>query len=300
VFKLKVSRGIGSLLIASVSFGSSAIFIRFATEVSAVSLTFYRLSIAALVMILFALLSHSMTRLCKRDLGLVIASGFTLSFHFATFIFAVQGTTVANATFLVNTSPVMLAVLSPRIIKEKTTSRELVGVVLATLGVLLVAYAGNGFQTFGLADLSALSAAFLITLYSLIGRRARTQGLTTGSYTSYVYSVAALVSLFLALAFGSRVFRSYDTQSILAILCLALVPTALGHSLYNYALGSVKTVTANLVPLLEPVLASLLAILLFNEVPTLVQVIGYSLIVAAVVAVIAKRLADRPVDAELN
>ena len=288
MFRLTVSRGIGSLFIASVSFGSSAIFIRYATEASAVSLTFYRLSIAALVMILFALSSHSLMRLGRRDLILVLASGVVLSFHFATFILAVQETTVANATFLVNTSPVMLAVLSPLMIKERTTSRELVGVAVATLGVLLVANAGNGFRTFGLADLSALSAAFLIALYSLIGRRVRTRGLTTGSYTSYVYSVAALVSLLLALGLGLRTFRSYDTQNIVAILCLALVPTAFGHSLYNYALGSVKAVTANLVPLLEPVIASLFAVLLFNEVPTSVQIIGYSLIMAAVVVVVAK------------
>ena len=288
MFKLKVSRGIGSLFIASISFGSSAIFIRFATEVSAVSLTFYRLSIAALVMILFASFSHSLMRVCKHDLGFLIASGFALSLHFAAFIFAVQETTVANATFLVNTSPVMLAVLSPSIIRERTTLRELVGVTFATLGVLLVANAGNGFRTFGLADLSALSAAFFIALYSLIGRRVRMRGLTTGSYTSYVYSVGALVSLFLALFFGSRTFKSYDAQNILAILCLALVPTAFGHSLYNYALGSVKTVTANLVPLLEPVIASMFAVLLFNEIPTYIQILGYSLIMVAVVVVVVK------------
>jgi drug/metabolite transporter (DMT)-like permease len=211
-----------------------------------------------------------------------------LSFHFATFILAVQETTVANATFLVNTSPVMLAVLSPLMIKERTTSRELVGVALATLGVLLVANAGNGFRTFGLADLSALSAAFLVALYSLMGRRLRTRGVTTGTYTSYVYSVAALVSLLLALSLSAQPFRSYDTQNIVAILGLALVPTAFGHSLYNYALGSVKTVTANLVPLLEAIIASLFAVLLFNEVPSSIQIMGYSLILASVVVVVAK------------
>jgi len=285
---LGASRGIESLLVASVSFGSSAIFIRYATQASAVSLTFYRLSIAALVMILFALSSHSLMRLRKRDLILVLASGVVLSFHFATFILAVQETTVANATFLVNTSPVMLAVLSPLMIKERTTSRELVGVALATLGVLLVANAGNGFRTFGLADLSALSAAFLVALYSLMGRRLRTRGVTTGTYTSYVYSVAALVSLLLALSLSAQPFRSYDTQNIVAILGLALVPTAFGHSLYNYALGSVKTVTANLVPLLEAIIASLFAVLLFNEVPSSIQIMGYSLILASVVVVVAK------------
>jgi len=288
--RLTSPRGIGSLLIASVSFGSSAILVRFATEASAIPLTFFRLSIAAVVMILFALSSRTLKLLGKREAMLAVFSGVVLSLHFATFILAVKETTVANATFLVNTSPVMLALLSPLVIRERTSSRELTGVIVATLGVLLVAHAGNGFRAFGLADLSALSAAFLIAVYSIVGRYLRTSGVTTACYTSYVYSFAALVSVFLVggLGLGLQTFRPYDTQNILAILGLALVPTVLGHTLYNYALGSVKTVTANLFPLLEPIIASLFAVSLFNEVPTVVQTIGYSLILVAVAVVVTR------------
>lgn len=281
------SRGITSLLIASVSFGSAALFIRFASEASAVSLAFYRLAIAAVVMILFALSTRSLKLVRRFELLLLAFSGIVLGLHFVTYILAVQETTVANATFLVNTSPAMLAVLSPVVIKERTTGREIVGVTLAILGVLLVAYAGNGFRVLGLGDLSALAAALLLALYTLIGRRLRTSGLSTGCYTSYVYSFAALVSLLIALSLGTRVSGPYGFSSVLAILGLALVPTVFGHSLYNYALGSVKTVTANLFPLLEPIIASLFAVPLFHETPTLIQVIGYVLILSSVVIVVS-------------
>jgi drug/metabolite transporter (DMT)-like permease len=63
------------------------------------------------------------------------------------------------------------------------------------------------------------------------------------------------------------------------------LPTAIGHSLYNYSLESVKTVTANLFPLMEPVLALLFAIPLFGEVPNPIQVVGYILILVAVIIV---------------
>ena len=75
---------------------------------------------------------------------------------------------------------------------------------------------------------------------------------------------------------SKRVSGPYGVSSVLAILGLALVPTVFGHSLYNYALGSVKTVTANFFPLLEPIIASLFAVSLFNETPTLIQVIKSS------------------------
>jgi len=239
-------------------------------------------------MILFALSTRSFKLPSRTDLLLMVLSGVVLSLHFAAYILAVKETTVANATFLVNTGPVMLVILSPIVIKERTTRREMWGVILATLGVLLVADAGNGFRTFGWPDLSALAAAFLLALYSLIGRQLRTSGITTGCYTSYVYSIAASVSLLLAWGVGAPISGSYDLQNLIAILGLALVPTVVGHSLYNYALGSVKAVTANLFPLLEPIIASLLAVQLFNEIPTPIQVIGYTLILSSVFIVVTR------------
>jgi len=155
-------------------------------------------------------------------------------------------------------------------------------VLVATLGVILVADAGNGFHAFGLADFSALLAAFFVTQYSLVGRYLRTSGVSTACYTSYVYAAAALVALLLVGVLGENTFRFYDTQNVVAIFGLALLPTAVGHSLYNYSLGSVKAVTANLFPLMEPVLASIFAIPLFGEVPNAIQIAGYALILLAV------------------
>jgi drug/metabolite transporter (DMT)-like permease len=273
------------LFVASVFFGSSALFIRFASEATAISLTFFRLLIAVVVIVLFAVSRHNLTSLGKRDLLLVLLSGSMLSLHFATFILAVKETTVANATFLVNTSPIMLAVLSPIAIRERTTSREIVAVVVATLGILIVANPGNGFRAFGIGDLSALLAAFFVAVYSLVGRHLRTRGVNTACYTSYVYATATAVSLVMVGFSPGQTFKPYDIQNILAILGLGIIPTALGHTLYNYALGSVKAVTANLFPLLEPIIASLFAIVLFAEIPTIVQVAGYTLILVAVVIV---------------
>lgn len=273
------------LVVASFFFASSAILIRFATEASAISLTFFRLFIAALVMILFASATRTLRVLAKRELGLVALSGIFLSLHFATFIYAVKGTTVANATFLVNTSPIMLAVLSPVVVGERTTSREAVSVLIATFGVLLVANAGNGFHSFGFADVSALLAAFLVALYSLVGRFLRRSGVSTACYSSYVYTAAALVALLMVGSLGADIFRWYAPQIVIAIIGLGLLPTAFGHSLYNYSLGSVKAVTANLFPLLEPIIASLFAVPLFGELPNTIQMSGYALVLLAVTIV---------------
>jgi len=281
------SKGIAALFIASFFFGSAAILVRFATQTSALSLAFFRLLIAAAAVIMLGSATENLRGVGRRELALAGVSGAFLSLHFIAFIFAVRETTVANATFLVNTSPVMLAVMSPVFIKERTTSREGVSIVVAIFGVLLVANAGNGFGSFGLGEVSALLAAFLISVYSVIGRSLRTRGLNTTCYTAYAYSFGTLVAFLVVAGAGATVYQPYNIENILAILGLGLFPTAIGHTLYNYSLGSVKTVTANIVPLLEPIIASGLAVPLFNEVPTLVEVCGYALILVAVVIVVS-------------
>ena len=202
------------------------------------------------------------------------------------FIEAVKFTTVANATFLVSISPVLLAVLSPILLKERTTSREAVGVVIAFLGILLVANAGHGFRSFGFGEASALIAALFVSFYSITGRHLRTHGVSTPCYTAYVYSIATIIAFSLAELLGANTFRTYDMTSTIAIIGLALVPTLLGHSLYNYSLASIKAVTANLFPLLEPILASIFAVPLFGEIPAPVQLLGYLLILSAVAIVV--------------
>jgi drug/metabolite transporter (DMT)-like permease len=179
----------------------------------------------------------------------------------------------------------MLAVMSPILIRERTTSREVIAVLVAMGGILFVANGGTGFRSFGFGDISALLAALFVAVYSLIGRYLRTNGVDTVSYTSYVYGVATVVSLAAGGISPGETFRSYDLQNVLAILGLGLVPTLLGHTLYNYALGSVKAVTANLFPLMEPIIASLLAAALFGEFPNIVQLCGYALILVAVIIV---------------
>jgi len=236
-------------------------------------------------MTLYAELARELRKLRRDELLLASLSGVVLSLHFATFIFAVQETTVANATFLVNTGPIMLAVMSPVLIGERTGGREVVAVALATLGVIVLAQAGEGLRGFNLGDLSALLAAFFLALYSIAGRRLRSGGMSTTMYVSSVYSVAAVVALGISLTFQAEIFRPYDVQNLAAIFGLAVVPTMFGHTLYNHALGSVKTVTANIFPLMEPIIASLLAVVFFAEIPEPIQVTGYSLILAGVIVV---------------
>jgi drug/metabolite transporter (DMT)-like permease len=55
---------------------------------------------------------------------------------------------------------------------------------------------------------------------------------------------------------------------------MALFPTLLGHSLFNWSLKYVNATFVSMAILTEPIIASIFAILIFTEIPTLTQIFG--------------------------
>lgn len=279
---MRGNRNLGVLIIASLFYSSASIFVRLAVDIPPVTLTFHRLLISAVFVTVPFLLFKRMKKLRMKDMVLLAFSGGVLAIHFTFFIYAVKNTSVANATFLVETSPVFVAFIAPLVIKEKTTKIEAFSVSLALIGAFIAIFgSGNTFTSTSFGDLAALGAAILMCVYTLIGRRLR-EYTPLLCYIAYVYSVAALVVFPIALFSGESLIVSSTLGDILAVFGLAVVSTVLGHSLYNYALKEIKAVIVNLSALLEPSIASLLAFLLFKEEPTLIQIYGYLFIVAAI------------------
>jgi len=70
---------------------------------------------------------------------------------------------------------------------------------------------------------------------------------------------------------------------------LALGPQVLGHGSFNYALQHVPAAIVGLLALLEPVGASILAYVLFEEVPPLASIVGMVVVMGAVAVVVWRR-----------
>lgn len=199
---------------------------------------------------------------------------------------AVQITTVASASFLVNTSPVLVAILSLVFLSEKPSLIEASGTLIAVLGIALVFVALSGSMPTqpSLGELSALTAAFLMAGYTLLGRKLRSDGIGAAVYVVHVYGIAAITALAAMLfrADAGPMIIPDQAPAIGAIVGLGLIPTVVGHGLYNYALGLAKALPVSLFVILEPVLASVAAYILFTETPSPLQVVGYALIMVGV------------------
>jgi drug/metabolite transporter (DMT)-like permease len=219
----------------------------------------------------------------RRVISLGILSGFFLAIHFAAWIASLEFTSVASSVVLVQTAPLFVAVLSPLFLRESSTDRAWIGLLVAFSGGILIAFGdtcgvANGIDCSPLrevfsgtaltGDLLALTGGLAGAAYLIIGRDLRSQ-LRLIPYISIVYGSAAAVLLLWAVVSGVQML-GYHWLTYVWFLLLALFPQLLAHTTYNWALEYLPATTVSLSLLGEPVSAAILAWIFLNEaIPTL-------------------------------
>jgi len=269
-----------ALGVVSVSF--AAIFIRLA-DAPVLVIAAYRMMLASLLInpIAYARSRYELLHLIKAGLALPLLSGVLLALHFVLWIASLSYTTVASSVVLVTANPVFVALASHFLFREKLSRQVIVGIAVCLAGAALIGY---GDWTLGLkplfGDLLALLGAIAVAGYYLIGRRLRQ---TTGalSYASIVYSSAALVLLLSALALRYPLL-GYSSTTYVMLVLLALIPQTVGHLSLNWSLRFVSATLVAIAVLGEPVGATVLALAILHEVPTLTQVLGGILILSGI------------------
>ena len=155
--------------------------------------------------------------------------------------------------------------------------------MLGFTGILIIAL--TEFATLSgniIGDLEALLAATFIAIYLNIGANLRKKvdaevlmvsNFMLGYITIFIYSLSIQGGIHVPLEF----------TTVLILLTLGILPTAIGHTLYIVSVKVLKSYEAATLALLEPVSASLLAVILFNEVPGINSIIGSILIATAII-----------------
>ncbi len=269
-----------AVLIGVLFASSSAIFVRFSQAAPPI-IAAYRMIFTSLILVpIFTIdilrkkpVSTVKVKLSFGDFLLCILSGLFLSLHFLTWITALEYTSIASATVLVDTHPVFITLLSFLILKERISKKSLLLIAAALAGSIVIALGGKSAGDSVLqGNLLALAGALFVSGYMLIGRAVR-QRIGLNTYTLIVYLSSAVFLLIISAA-GSYSLAPYPAREYLLFLALALFPTLLGHSVFNWALKYLKPSFVSTIILGEPVGSSILAIIFFLEFPSLITVIG--------------------------
>ncbi len=273
-----------ALLIGVIAVSTSAIFVKLASAPAPIIAT-YRLLLSVLLTLPMLIWTRGAVGEIKQMSGkqwlLSLLSGAFLASHFLLWFESLRYTSVASSTVLVTLQPLFAFVGGYFLFGEKVAKLGLAGGLLAIIGSFVIGWGDfrvGGSALFG--DILALLGALTVTIYWLIGQYVR-QGLSLVSYTLVVYFASTVCLLVYDLVLGYPL-TGYPLTDWGWFFCLALIPTILGHSIFNWVIKWLNTSTISMSILGEPIGTSILAYFLLGEIVTVPQWIGGLIILAGI------------------
>lgn len=270
------------LIIGIIGVSTGSIFARLADAPALVTAA-YRVGLASLIMGPLAAWKarDELRSLSFRDIRLAVLSGFFLALHFATWISSLDYTAIANSVVLVNTIPLWVGLFTPLITKDRLARATLISIIISVGGGIIIGF--GDFATDGralLGDLLAVIGAICAAIYLLIGRNLRRK-LSLISYVALCYGSAALF-LWLVVLVLKLPLTGYSTQTVTAFWAMALISQIMGHTSYNWALKWFSAGFVAVALLGEPIGATIMAYIIFDEGLTWVKFIGGLFILSAI------------------
>ena len=200
------------------------------------------------------------------------------------YLTAIRYTDSGTATILQYTGIILIMFLSCLKEKRRPAGREIVAVILALLGIFLLATGGNPFQM----SLSSeglfwgLAAAVALASYTLIpGNLIRRWGNLVVNGFGMTFG-----GLFLFISFAVwKEGRTHDWTVWLAIFGIVFVGTLLATCLYSQGVTEAGAVRASLAACVEPLVAAISSALWMNTVFGVEELIGFFVIMSGVLLV---------------
>ena len=292
----KTSRAMGSALIiaAGALWGTMGIFVRSlgAYGFDSIQISALRLSAAALCFLLLLLARRGRGfRIQLRDLPLFLGLGVgSVGLMTCCYFAAIRMMTMSEAAILLYTSPIWVVLMSALFFHERVTRRKLLALILAFGGCTLVSGIGSGALN-PLGILVGVGSGIAYGLYSILGSVAlrRYPPETVSAYTFFIAAIAVLlISRSVELV---QKFAAADGLAGLILLTLATgaVTAFVPFLIYTIGLNRVQASHAAILATVEPLVATVLGIIVYGEQLRTATLLGIVCILGAILALNARK-----------
>lgn len=276
------------IIAAGILWGTMGIFVRVfrAWGFSTIQITALRILLAAVFFVVFlAVTNPGKLKIKCRDIplfaGLGVGSIFLMS---VTYFSTMQRTSLGAAAILLYTAPVFVMLMSVLFLKEKLTMRKLAALGTAFLGCILVTGIGGDMQMDVSGIMTGLLSGLSYALYSILGSFAlrRYHPYTVSAY-AFITAAAAELCICHPVQMVQMAMNSDNTWQIWGLaavmaLCTAFAP----YLLYTMGLRRVEAGKAAIMATVEPMVATILGVAVFDEELTVWIIIGIVMILLAV------------------
>lgn len=229
--------------------------------------------------------------IAKRDIPLFILGGLFqpfLYFIFETYTYqSFDSPTIAEA--LLSTQPVLAPIFAFVLLREHITRNNIIGIVLSTIGMLMLLLMGA--ENFTLGNPWGILLAFLTVSmsvsYSVVLRRIPSRY----SPLSIVFYVQSISLILFYILWGTTHLSPLTSQlstfnaqlstlnSLLAVLYLAVLASVAAFILFCYTVRKIGVTRANVFNNIRPVFTAILMWLMFDERLPVWKMIGIIVII---------------------
>lgn len=288
----------GALILLALIWGGSFLFGRIAVqEIPPLTLVFYRVALAAIVIWLFVLARGR--KVSMTSWFMVNIAGMAILNNIIPFSFILYGQTEIGSGLasIVNAmTPIWTVIIANFLTSdEKFTARKIVGVAAGFCGVavLMGSDAVRGFSASAMAQGAVLVATISYGLAGVYGKRFKgTDPIIVAAGQLTASSV--IMALIVLVTDPNRVLELPSAIAVWSVIGLAIPCTAFAYVLFFHILSNAGATNVSLVTFLVPVSAVVLGIVFLDESLTPWHVCGMALIATGLLILDGRLLGRKP------
>lgn len=217
--------------------------------------------------------------------GFTVLTSILYALTLSCFALANKMTTAANAIFLQYTAPIYILILAPFVLKEKFRFADLITVALCLGGMSLFFFDSAPNTSLSpesqmQGNLFALASGLFFGIYLLLLRHPISLRQNPAVSVFYGNWIGVLLMLPFIIANPSV----WTSQDYIAVTLLGIFQIGLAYFLFTYGIAKgVRSLDANLIGFVEPLLNPVWVFLFFGERPSNWAIIGGIVIISTII-----------------
>lgn len=238
------------------------------------SLVFSRMLIAGLTLLAVTKIRSTVRVPKKSDIPKITISSILFTMHWLTFFAAIKVADVPTAAVTVSIIPVFSSLLEPLLQKHKPSSTDIV------LAICVFATAFIIVEDFSLANGTSIG---LLLGFVSAGTKSLRDILSRQLMQKYgslqLMSYQMLLGIMLLVPFFRPATIEWSSGNITGVMTIAVLGTAVAHTLTTSGFRFLKTVTVNLLGLLALLYQIFFGVLLVHNIPSTRVIIGGTILI---------------------
>lgn len=269
-----------ALIIATSIWGATAAVMKLTLlTIPPFSLAVIRFGAASLLLLPFV---YSKLKVQTKDIPLILlATAGAVSIHIPLFFFGLKLTTALNAGIIISTTPIFTLLFARAFLSEKISSKLIIGAIFGIAGLLFIIGKDlmSGVTLSPLGDIMILASILMFVIYEIASKKLFVN-YSPFVINFYAFSLGSLTLLPFALnELGTSAWITNITEtSIIGIVYGIFLSSFAAYSLWQWGLSKLPASRVGFFFYLDPVVATIAAIIILGEKITLTFILGSLLI----------------------